>query len=168
MGGTAGSISRRGLGLSAAAAQYLVKRHRDLLAWTGHLPWPLRSMERCVAGRQDRRTHRLGPARPADKQFDVAYALEYVTPFRDDEECVRWLQYPEPPDRRHRIEVFCDAYGIAVPEDVIGQVVHQQRMVMQTCEALARRGIEPQFSWISDGHLEKLQAQIRWTESLTP
>jgi Phosphotransferase enzyme family len=106
-------------------------------------------------------------ARPADKLFDVAYALEYVAPFRDDEDCVRWLHYPEPPDRRRRIDVFCDAYGIAVPEDVVGQVAHQQRLVMQTCEALGRRGIEPQASWISDGHLAKLRAQIRWTESLT-
>jgi Phosphotransferase enzyme family len=106
-------------------------------------------------------------ARPADRRFDVAYALEYVAPFRDDEECVRWLRYPEPPDRRHRIDVFCDAYGIAVPDDVVGQVAHQQRLVMHTCEALGRRGIEPQASWIKDGYLEKLQARIRWTESLT-
>jgi hypothetical protein len=51
-------------------------------------------------------------ARPARPLFDVAYGLEYAAPFRDDAECVRWLRYPEPPDRRRRIEVFCDACGI--------------------------------------------------------
>jgi aminoglycoside phosphotransferase (APT) family kinase protein len=45
-------------------------------------------------------------ARPERPLFDVAYALEYAAPFREDAECVRWLGYPAPPDRRHRIEVF--------------------------------------------------------------
>ena len=36
-------------------------------------------------------------ARPAPPLFDVAYALEYAAPFRDDTECVRWLRYPAPP-----------------------------------------------------------------------
>jgi len=41
-------------------------------------------------------------ARPANRLHDVAYALEYIAPFRDDAECLRWLRHPEPPDRRHR------------------------------------------------------------------
>jgi Phosphotransferase enzyme family len=65
-------------------------------------------------------------ARPAPPLFDVAYALEYAAPFRDNEECVRRLRYPAPPDRR-RIEVFCDAYGIAVPADIGALVAKQQR-----------------------------------------
>lgn len=48
-------------------------------------------------------------ARPADRLHDIAYALEHVVPFRDDAECLRWLRYPEPPDRRHRLELFADA-----------------------------------------------------------
>lgn len=39
-------------------------------------------------------------ARPAVPIHDIAYAMEYVAPFRDDEECVRRLRYPEPPDPR--------------------------------------------------------------------
>ncbi|MFL5337934.1 MAG: phosphotransferase, partial [Geminicoccaceae bacterium] len=39
-------------------------------------------------------------ARPARPVFDLAYALEYVVPFRDDDTCRRWLAYPAPPDRR--------------------------------------------------------------------
>lgn len=34
-----------------------------------------------------------------------------------------------------------------------------------TCEALARRGIEPQAGWIREGSLERFRAQITWTES---
>jgi hypothetical protein len=40
---------------------------------------------------------------PHRRLHDVAYALEYVAPFRDDHECVRWLRYPAPPDRRRRL-----------------------------------------------------------------
>jgi hypothetical protein len=104
-------------------------------------------------------------ARPARALFDVAYGLEYAAPFRDDEECVRWLRYPGPPDRRRRIEVFCDAYGMPVPEDVSARVAEVQRMVAATCEAIARRGIEPQATWVRQGYLGECQARITWTES---
>jgi hypothetical protein len=104
-------------------------------------------------------------ARPAPALFDVAYALEYAVPFRDDEESVQWLAYPGPPDRRRRVEIFCDAYGIAVPATVAELVADQQRAVFETCEALAASGIEPQASWFRDGHGAELRARIAWTES---
>jgi len=104
-------------------------------------------------------------ARPAAPIFDVAYALEYAAPFRDDQECIRWLRYPEPPDRRRRIEVFCEAYGMPVPDDVIARVAQQQRMTEATFVALGRRGIEPQATWLSEGHLAEIRARIRWTET---
>ncbi|HLH59486.1 MAG TPA: aminoglycoside phosphotransferase family protein [Streptosporangiaceae bacterium] len=103
-------------------------------------------------------------ARPATPLFDVAYGLEYAAPFRDDQECARWLGYPGPPDRRRRIAVFCEAYGMPVPGDVRAAVAGQQRTVAATCEALARRGIEPQATWVRNGYLAQVQARIDWTE----
>ena len=105
-------------------------------------------------------------ARPAPPIADVAYALEYAAPFRDDQECLRWLSYPEPPDRRRRIEIFCEAYGIAVPGDIVGLVAEQQRFGLQHCEALGRQGIEPQATWARDGYLNDLRARIAWTQAL--
>jgi hypothetical protein len=32
------------------------------------------------------------------------------------------LRYPQPPDRRRRIEIFCDAHGIPVPADITERV----------------------------------------------
>lgn len=106
-------------------------------------------------------------ARPAPPIFDIAYALEYAAPFRDDSECLRWLHYPQPPDRRRRIEIFCDAYGITVPGDIVGRVAWQQRLVLEHCQALARQGIEPQATWIREGYLDTIRARIDWTESLS-
>jgi Phosphotransferase enzyme family len=104
-------------------------------------------------------------ARPAPPIFDIAHALEYAAPFRDDAECLRWLRYPQPPDRRRRIEIFCDAYGIAVPGDIVDRVAWQQRLVMRNCEALARQGIEPQATWVRHGYLDIVRARIDWTVS---
>ncbi|HEY7265388.1 MAG TPA: phosphotransferase [Trebonia sp.] len=105
-------------------------------------------------------------ARPAPPLFDIAYALEYAAPFRDDSECLRWLRYPLPPDRRRRIEIFCDAYGIVVPVDITGRVAWQQRLVLRHCRALARQGIEPQATWVREGYLDTIRRRINWTESL--
>jgi len=105
-------------------------------------------------------------AGPRPPSSDLLYALEYTAPFRDDDECVHWLGYPSPPDRRQRIEIFCDAYGTAVPADVVGQVVQQQESVMGRCERLARRGVEPQATWVRQGYLETLRARISWSKNV--
>src|SRR5579863_4023166 len=49
---------------------------------------------------------------PAKPRFDVLYALEYSVPFRDDERTLTWHHFPEVPDRKHRIQVFAEAYGL--------------------------------------------------------
>jgi hypothetical protein len=87
-------------------------------------------------------------------------------PFRDDQKCLRWMHYPQPPDRRRRIEVFCGAYGIAVPGDIVDRVAGQQRLVLEQCAALARQGIEPQATWVRGGYLDTVRARIEWTEAL--
>lgn len=105
-------------------------------------------------------------ARPAPWLFDLAYGLEYVAPFRSDAECLRDLRYLSPPDRRRRIEVFCEGYGISVPDDIVGCVAWQQKLTMQTVEDLASAHIEPQATWVREGHLKELQGRIAFTECI--
>jgi hypothetical protein len=45
-------------------------------------------------------------ARPGDPLDDVAYACEYVVPFRDDATCLRWHRFSTPPNRRRRLELL--------------------------------------------------------------
>ncbi|MFF1292711.1 MULTISPECIES: phosphotransferase [unclassified Streptomyces] len=66
-------------------------------------------------------------ARPAARLHDIAYALQYVAPFRDDAECTGWLHYPQPPDRHRRLEVFCTAYGLSSAEGVVDAVIREQQ-----------------------------------------
>ncbi|WP_218854710.1 aminoglycoside phosphotransferase family protein [Paractinoplanes atraurantiacus] len=99
------------------------------------------------------------PARPV---HDVAYALEYVAPFRDDETCVRWLRYPAPPDRGRRMALFAAAYGMAVDVD---EVIAQQELVWRRATLLARQGRQPQAGWQASGFLDETAERIRWSRA---
>jgi Phosphotransferase enzyme family len=110
-------------------------------------------------------------AKPASAWFDIAYALQYVTPFRDDEDAIRWLRYPEPPDRLRRMETFIEAYGVDAidgPTDFVSltkSVIDVQYDILASDARLAAEGLEPQATWVANGHLEKQHSRIAWSEA---
>ncbi|WP_405859224.1 hypothetical protein OG407_17905 [Streptomyces sp. NBC_01515] len=57
----------------------------------------------------------------------MAYTLEYGAPFRSDAECLRWLRFPEPPDCRRRLELFCTVYGLPTVSGMVDAVIAGQR-----------------------------------------
>jgi hypothetical protein len=95
---------------------------------------------------------------------DVAYALEYVAPFRSDEECLRWLRYPAPPDRRRRLELFAEAYGLAGPDGLVDRVIAVQRKGLGLVLRLAAEGQERQRAMVASGEVAGIERQIRWSE----
>jgi hypothetical protein len=100
---------------------------------------------------------------PNRRIHDVAYALEYVAPFRDDQECVRWLRYPAPPDRRRRLELFAGAYGLTSIDGLVDEVVDQQQRVLDRTRRLAADGRQPQLSWRDNGTLDQIATRIDWS-----
>jgi hypothetical protein len=56
--------------------------------------------------------------------------------------------------------------GTCAPSDSTGRVAWQQRLVMQNCQALARRDIGPGRPWVREGYLDAIRARINWTGSL--
>lgn len=100
----------------------------------------------------------------ASPRQDVAYALEYMAPFRDDAECLRWLRYPAPPDRRRRLEIFAEAYGLASTDGLVDEVIAVQRAGLETVQRLADEGHERQRTLVASGHLDELRHRIRWSE----
>lgn len=94
------------------------------------------------------------------------FASNPTTGGTSSDECRRWLHYPEAPDRRRRIEIFCDSYDIPVPVDMVDRVADQQREVLEHCDVLSRRGVEPQATWVRNGYLDVVRGRISWTESL--
>ncbi len=96
---------------------------------------------------------------------DVAYALEYMAPFRSDDEAVRWLRYPKPPDRAGRIEAFAQAYGLTSTDGLAEAVEAEQVRGRQLVLSLAGRGEPRQVAMVADGHLDELDERIAWTRS---
>ena len=100
-------------------------------------------------------------AEPAPALHDVAYALEFVTPFRNDDECRKWLRYPAPPDRHRRMELFATAYGLTSTDGLADEVYRQHRLVLTKARKLAAEGRQPQLTWQQQGALDD-QAQKFW------
>ncbi|NPD05725.1 aminoglycoside phosphotransferase family protein [Nocardioides sp. zg-1308] len=101
----------------------------------------------------------------APRLDDVAYALRWFTPARDDESTLEWHHFPHVPDRRARIEAFLDAYGIPADFDVADAVVRRIHATLDHLRFLAERGQEPQRTWVAEGSVERQElAEIAWIE----
>jgi len=103
-------------------------------------------------------------AAPGPAIDDVAYALEYAVPFRDDETALRWLRYERRPDRRERMRIFAAAYGLPGTTDLVDRVARRQRLDAARVKLLAGNGVEPQHTWVAEGMLAQLEARAVWTE----
>lgn len=99
---------------------------------------------------------------PGPRQEDVAYALEYLAPFRDDAVAQRWHGFAGPPDRAGRIAVFCEEYGIE-SEGMVDAVIEVQRRTIGRVRALADAGVDPQVRWVADGFLDELATRVDWS-----
>jgi aminoglycoside phosphotransferase (APT) family kinase protein len=102
-------------------------------------------------------------ARPGDPLTDVAYACEYFVPFRDDAECLRWLRYPEPPDRRRRLLIFAESYGLSSADDLVDRVIAVQSDMRVLVARLADEGFRRQGELVVGGYLDELQVRIDWS-----
>jgi aminoglycoside phosphotransferase (APT) family kinase protein len=102
-------------------------------------------------------------AGPGDPMLDVAYAIEYTAPFRSDEVAMRWHGFETPPDRRHRIAVFAEAYGLVSVQRLVDAVIERQRLAMSHVQQLADRNVEPQRTWVENGYVDELAARVSWS-----
>lgn len=101
----------------------------------------------------------------APRLSDVAYALLWFAPIRDDEAALEWHHFPQVPDRRARVEAFLDEYGMAADFDVTDAVVRRRRYTIEHVRFLADQGQEPQKTWIAEGSVEQEElAEIEWIE----
>jgi hypothetical protein len=103
-------------------------------------------------------------AAPGPCSNDIAYALEYAVPFRDDATAQTWHHFTEVPDRRARLEVFADAYGLTSTVGLIDDVIERQQLTVVHVQELAERGLEPQASWVRDGTLDGSRRVTAWVE----
>jgi hypothetical protein len=78
-------------------------------------------------------------------------------------ECLRWLRYPTPPDRRRRLEIFCTAYGSDSTAGIVSAVIGGQQDNADLVRRLADQGHEP--TWVADGLLAELDDRIAWSSA---
>ncbi|CAM3448508.1 aminoglycoside phosphotransferase family protein [Occultella aeris] len=139
---------------SDAAAETSVICHGDPgpwnMAWTGGVATGLFDWDH---------------AYPGPALDDVAYALEYFAPFRDDAEAVRWHGFTLPPDRRRRTEVFAAAYGLGSSAGLLDAVIARQETTADQVRALANEGVLPQARWVNEGYLDVLAARVAWSRA---
>lgn len=101
----------------------------------------------------------------APRLDDVAYALRWFAPMRDDQSVLGWHHFPHVPDRRTRIEAFLDAYGIPADFDVADAVVRRMHATIEHLHFLADHGQEPQKTWVAEGSVEREELrEIAWIE----
>lgn len=63
-------------------------------------------------------------AAPGSRLWDIAYAVYRFVPLANDDHCQR-LGWNPIPDRRARLKLFCDAYGLQDREQVIPTVIQR-------------------------------------------
>ncbi len=102
-------------------------------------------------------------AQPGDALDDVAYALEYLAPFRDDAHALRWQGFTVPPDRARRIEVFAAEYGLTSDAGLVEAVIRRQELTGCHVRALAEQGLEPQRTWAANGVYDELASRVQWS-----
>ncbi|NYE37039.1 aminoglycoside phosphotransferase (APT) family kinase protein [Nocardioides cavernae] len=103
---------------------------------------------------------------PAPRLSDVAYALHWFAPFRDDRAAIEWHHFPQVPDRRARAGAFLDSYGMAAHVDVVDAVVERIRYTSEHARFLADQGQEPQRTWVAEGSVEReRRAEVAWIEA---
>ena len=103
---------------------------------------------------------------PGPALEDVAYALEYFTPFRSDEvacDDADGHHHEEPPDRHARLVAFATAYGLESVVGLVDRVIARQQATIDQVHELAERGLDPQRSWVEQGYLDALQGRVRWS-----
>jgi hypothetical protein len=102
-------------------------------------------------------------AAPGPAIDDVAYALEWSVPFRDDDFCRRWLRYDQPPDRRARLIAFAQAYGLTTTAGLVDAVIERMVETKALVQHLAAEGRPRQVALVAAGQLESIQLNIEWT-----
>jgi hypothetical protein len=102
---------------------------------------------------------------PGPRLDDVAYALRWFAPTRNDDLAREWHHFPEVPDRRERIAAFLVAYGDLPAFDRVEAIARRMEATMEVERSFAEAGVEPQRTWVAEGHLDEEAAEVAWVRA---
>jgi hypothetical protein len=105
-------------------------------------------------------------ARPAGRISDIAYALEWFTPFEVDPDELARRGFVGQPARRGRVAAFLEGYGWEEPIEVVAAVLARQQLAIDEVVHLGAAGCEPQATWVAQGWPTRWRAKLDVTRSL--
>ena len=93
---------------------------------------------------------------------DLGYLAAYSVPLAsDDEEAVIWMRHSGPPDRRRRLRILADGYGMAA-DGLVDYAITVMAKTNRTLERMAGLGLEPQKTWAAKTKLNRLWERHEW------
>jgi aminoglycoside phosphotransferase (APT) family kinase protein len=93
---------------------------------------------------------------------DVAYALQWFVPARNDELALTWHHFPTVPDRAARVRTFVDSYGGLARFEVGETIAARMEATMAIELSFAHAGVEPQRTWVARGSQQRAAEEARW------
>ena len=99
-------------------------------------------------------------AEPGPAIIDVAYAAKHVVPLRPDAALAE-IGWTAPPDRKHRLRLFCEVYGPVTPREVLDGVDAYNEISRTRMQVRGGAGEHPWAGFL-EGYMGDLEADIAW------
>lgn len=106
-------------------------------------------------------------AEPGPAILDVAQGALFSVPLQGDGSA-KLAGFCQEPDLRHRLRIFCRAYGRYSPDDVIDSLFELQEMEAQRTIELGQRGVRPWNGFLERGRFEEYKGYKRWLNENAP
>lgn len=104
-------------------------------------------------------------AHPGSPLDDIVYSLEVGAPFRDDATCLARMHYQRRRTGGSALKSSAMRTACQHPPDSRPWSRIGSSETLQLVADLARRGIEPQATWVRDGYLDKIRQRVARTVS---
>lgn len=148
-------------GTGSAAGPAAGSHPDDTLVCHGDVgPWNLVWRDGRIVGLIDWEHAHVGT-----RTSDIAYALHYLAPIRDRSYWQGVLGLDRRPRRRHRMRVFAEAYGIALDDELVEQVMASQEAGVDLMRSLAERGDPRRLQLVADGELDREERAVAWARA---
>lgn len=106
-------------------------------------------------------------AAPHRPLWDAAHAAWQFIPLQPDSLCER-LGWPEPPDRRHRYQLFCEAYGISSPAELLSLVSERIAASRDGIRRFAAAGDPSCQRLLAEGHDRDMDDTLSFLRQIQP
>jgi hypothetical protein len=93
-------------------------------------------------------------AAPAPREWDIAYALWRFVPLYAGAEPAALAE------RAQRINIFCDAYGLADRRGLLDTIERRQQVLLDTLEQWGHAGVPGFAAMLRDGHADGIRSDI--------